>query len=75
LNALWTASGSSFNNAGIGHLIAQVLQENSTLQGDSETWTAIQKQFEPAGLEAAGFQLCPIGDDSHSIGKVCYCRF
>jgi hypothetical protein len=75
LNALWTASGSSFNNADIGNLIAQVLQDKSSLQGDSETWTEIQKQFEPAGLEAAGFRRCPIGDDSHSIGKVCYCRF
>lgn len=75
LNAQWTASGSSFNNADIGHLIAQMLQDKSALQGDRETWTAIQKQFEPAGLEAAGFRLCPNGDLSHSIGKVCYCRF
>ncbi len=75
INALWTAGGSFFNNADIGHLIAQVLQKNSSLQGNSEVWTAMQKQFEPDGLEAAGFRLCPTGDDSHSIGKVCYCRF
>ncbi len=74
LNALWTASGSSFNNVDIGPLIAQTLKEHSSLHGDSEAWTALQKKFEPAGLEAAGYRLCPTGEDSHSIGKVCYCR-
>ena len=75
LNVLWTADGGSFRNADIGHLIAQILQQNSPLQGDNVAWTALQKQFEPAGLEAAGFRRCPAGKNSHRIGKVCYCRF
>lgn len=74
VNALWTAGGSSFRNADISHLLAQVLQEQSSLQGNSVAWTALQKQFEPAGLEAAGYRLCPTGERSHSIGKACYCR-
>lgn len=75
LNALWTAGGTTFNNVDIGHVIAQALQKDSSLRGDSEAWTALQKQFEPAGLAAAGYRLCPAGKDSHSIGQVCYCRF
>jgi hypothetical protein len=75
LNALWTAGGTSFNNVDIGHVIAQALQKDSSLYGDSEAWTALQKQFEPAGLAAAVYRLCPTGKDSHSIGQVCYCRF
>ena len=74
LNALWTASGGSFRNADIGHLIAQVLRENSSLQGESQAWTTLQKQFEPVGLEAAGYRLCPSGDNSHNLGTVCFCR-
>lgn len=74
LNALWTASGSSFNNADMGQLITQTLQEHSSLHGDSVAWTTLQKQFEPAGLEAAGYRLCPTGEKSHGIGKTCYCR-
>ena len=74
LNALWTASGRTFRNADIGALIATELQENSSLQGDSAAWTALQQRFEPAGLAAAGYRLCPPGEGSHSIGKVCYCR-
>jgi hypothetical protein len=74
LNALWTASGRSFRNADIGVLISTALREHSILQGNSAAWTALQKRFEPAGLAAAGYQLCPPGKDSHDIGKVCYCR-
>ena len=74
LNALWTASGRSFRNADMSRLITQVLQQNSTLQGDSNAWTALQKRFEPVELEDAGFALCPPGEEYHSIGKACYCR-
>lgn len=74
LTALWVASGRTFRNADLGHLLTQVLQNQSSLQGKSDAWTTLQKQFEPAGLEAAGFRLCPPGEDSHSTGKVCYCR-
>lgn len=75
LNALWTASGRYFRNADLGQLLAHTLQEHSSLDGDSAAWTALQMQFEPAELEAAGYRLCPIGEDSHRIGRVCYCRF
>ena len=74
LNALWTASGRSFRNSDISGLITQALQAHSSLQGDSVAWTALQQRFEPAGLEAAGYRLCPPGEESHRIGKVCYCR-
>ena len=74
LNALWTATGRTFRNADIGHLIATVMREHSSLQGDSAAWTALQRRFEPAGLAAAGYRLCPPGEGSHSIGIVCYCR-
>ena len=39
LNALWTATGRTFRNADIGHLIATVMREHSSLQGDSAAWT------------------------------------
>lgn len=74
LNALWTASGGTFRNADIGGLITEALREHSVLQGDSAAWAALQQRFEPAGLAAAGYHLCPAGKESHSIGKVCYCR-
>ncbi len=74
LNALWVASGGTFRNADLGVLITQALQAHSSLQGDPAAWTAIQRRFEPAGLAAAGYRLCPPGKDSHGIRKVCYCR-
>lgn len=74
LNALWTADGRTFRNADISPLITQALRQHSSLQGNRAAWTALQKQFEPAQLAAAGFGKCPPGEDSHSIGRVCFCR-
>ena len=74
LTALWMAAGAADMVVDLGPVLTATLRAQSRLQGDPETWTAIQKRLEPAGLEAAGYRLCPPGEGSHSAFRTCFCR-
>ena len=58
----------------LGPVLTATLRGQSQLQGDPEAWTALQRRLEPAGLEAAGYSLCPAGEGSHTAFRTCYCR-
>ncbi len=74
VTALWIAVGAADMVADLGPLLTATLRAGSRLQGDPEGWTAMQKRLEPAGLAAAGYRLCPPGEDSHTAFRTCYCR-
>jgi hypothetical protein len=74
VTALWIAAGAADMVADLGPLLTARLRAESSLQGDPEGWTAMQKRLEPAGLAAAGYRLCPPGEDSHTAFHTCYCR-
>jgi hypothetical protein len=74
LTALWIAVGANDMVADLGPVLTATLRAESSLQGDPGGWTAMQKRLEPAGLAAAGYQLCPPGNDSHTAFRTCYCR-
>ncbi len=74
VTALWIAVGAADMVADLGPLLTARLRAGSRLQGDPEGWTAMQKRLEPAGLAAAGYRLCPPGEDSHTAFRTCYCR-
>lgn len=75
LTALWMAAGSAdMVVVDLGALLTATLRDQGSLQGDPKGWTAIQRRLEPAGLAAAGYRLCPPGEDSHTAFRTCYCR-
>jgi hypothetical protein len=74
LSVLWAGFGGHDMVIDLGGTLTEVLRRESRLQGDPDLWSAIQKRLEPAGLEEAGYAICPPGDDSHSAARVCYCR-
>ena len=74
LTALWMAAGAADMVVDLGPVLTASLRAESRLQGDPEAWTAMQKRLEPAGLAAAGYGLCPPGEDSHTDFRTCYCR-
>ncbi len=71
--ALWIAIGPNDLVVDLGPVLVPTLHAQSRLQGDPGAWTAMQRRLEPAGLAAAGFQLCPPGEDSHDKYRTCYC--
>lgn len=74
LTALWMAAGPADMVVDLGPVLTAALRAQSRLQGDPETWAAMQRRLEPAGLEAAGYRLCPPGEDSHNAFRICFCR-
>lgn len=74
LSALWMAVGAADMVVDLGPVLTATLRAESDLQGDPEGWTAMQRRLEPAGLAAAGYRLCPPGEDSHTAFRTCYCR-
>jgi hypothetical protein len=74
LTALWMAAGAADMVVDLGPVLTATLRAQSRLQGDPEGWTAMQRRLEPAGLTAAGYELCPAGEGSHTAFRTCYCR-
>ena len=74
LTALWMAAGANDMVVDLDPVLTATLRARSRLQGDPEGWTAMQRRLEPAGLAAAGYRLCPPGEDSHDKFRTCYCR-
>ncbi len=74
LTALWMAAGPADMVVDLGPVLTATVRARSRLQGDPEAWTAMQRRLEPAGLEAAGYRLCPAGEGSHSAFRTCFCR-
>lgn len=74
LSALWMAAGSYDMTVDLGDQLTAVLRARSVLQSDPESWTAMQRRLEPAGLDRAGYRLCTDGTDSHTSFRTCYCR-
>jgi hypothetical protein len=74
LSALWAGFGSHDMVIDLSDTLTRVLRQKSRLQGDPDLWSAMQKRMEPAGLQKAGYEICPPGDDNHSASRICYCR-
>jgi hypothetical protein len=74
LSAIWAAFGSYDMAIDLSRTLTRTMRRESRLQGDPAIWSAMQKRLEPAGLAAAGYTLCPSGDDTHSASRLCYCR-
>ncbi len=74
LTALWLATGANDMVVDLDPVLTATLRAQSRLQGDPKAWTAMQRRLEPAGLAAAGYRLCPPGEDSHDKFRTCYCR-
>jgi hypothetical protein len=74
LTALWIAAGAADMVVDLGLALTETLRAQSRLQGDPEAWTALQRRLEPAGLAAAGYELCPAGEGSHTAFRTCFCR-
>jgi len=74
LTALWMAAGTADMVVDLGPVLTTTLRAQSRLQGDPKSWTAMQRRLEPDGLAAAGYQLCPAGEGSHTAFRTCYCR-
>jgi len=74
LTALWMAAGAADMVVDLGPVLTETLRAQSRLQGDAEAWTAIQRRLEPAGLAAAGYELCPAGEGTHTAFRTCFCR-
>lgn len=73
LSALWVAAGAHDMIADLSTPLTTALRQYSGLQSHPEMWTAIQRRLEPDGLTAAGYRLCPAGDDSHTAFRTCFC--
>jgi hypothetical protein len=74
LSAIWAAFGSYDMAIDLSRTLTRTMRRESRLQGDPAFWSTMQKRLEPAGLAAAGYRLCPSGDDTHSTSRLCYCR-
>ncbi|MDX1422840.1 MAG: hypothetical protein R3322_06855 [Kiloniellales bacterium] len=74
LSALWVAVGGYDMVVDLGPVLTATLRAESRLQGDHAAWTRMQKRLERTGLAAAGYRLCPPGEDSHNAFRTCYCR-
>lgn len=74
LSALWMAAGAADMVVDLGPVLTETLRAQSRLQGDPAGWTAMQRRLEPAGLAAAGYELCPAGEGSHTAFRTCFCR-
>lgn len=74
LSALWMAAGGFDMVADLSSPLTAVLRAQSALQSGPDSWTAMHRRLEPAGLDRAGYRLCAGGTDSHTSFRTCYCR-
>jgi len=74
LSALWSAAIRPAMAVDLSPQLTAALRAESRLQSDPAAWSAMQRRLDPAGLSAAGYTPCAVGENSHTAYRICYCR-